>query len=72
VILFGPESWRWGSGSLALRVGVGRRNGRLHCWVCTPSRKIRVQLQECKHTSLNFFAVTFYALRELGALRTLH
>jgi hypothetical protein len=52
VIQFGPEFQLRGSGSLALRVGVGRRNGRLHCWVGTPLRKIRAQFQEYKHTSL--------------------
>ena len=39
VILFGPEPWRWGSGFISLQVGVGRRNGRLHCWVRTPPSK---------------------------------
>jgi hypothetical protein len=30
------------AGSFALRVGgVGRRNGRLHCWVHTPSKNLR-------------------------------
>jgi len=51
-------------------VEVGRRNWRSHCWVRTPPRKIRRQFQGYKHTSLNFLAVTFYELRELGALRT--
>jgi hypothetical protein len=33
-------------------VGVGRRNGRLHCWVCTPHREIRARFEGHKHTSL--------------------
>src|SRR5829696_8193122 len=38
---------------LCIAGGAGRRNGRLHCWVCTPHRKIRIQFQGNKHTSLN-------------------
>ena len=38
VINFEPEPHRQGSDSLAL-VGVGRRNGRSHCWACIPPRK---------------------------------
>jgi hypothetical protein len=52
VILFGPEPYCQGSGSLALRVGVGRRNGQLHRWVRTPHRKIRARFHGYKHTSL--------------------
>jgi hypothetical protein len=52
VILFRPESCYWDSGYYVLRVRVGRGHGRLHCWVCTPSRKIQVQFQGYKHTSL--------------------
>jgi hypothetical protein len=33
-------------------VGVGRRNGRLHRWGCTPPRKIRRQFYRYKHTLL--------------------
>jgi hypothetical protein len=40
--------------SLCWGVGVGRRIGRLHCWVRTPLRKIRARFQEYKHTSLTF------------------
>jgi hypothetical protein len=68
VIHVGPESYCQGSGSFALRGGVGRRNGRLHCWVCTPPRKIRAQLHGCKHTSLIFLVGEFYALRLYGVL----
>ena len=50
--------------------GVGRRNGRLHCWVRTPPRKIRRQYQECKHTSLIFIVVTFCELRFYAVLRS--
>jgi hypothetical protein len=49
--------------------GGGRRNGRLHCLVCTPPRKIRVHFQGYKHTSLTFLVVTFYELRFDGVLR---
>src|SRR5215216_5089986 len=49
---FGREPWRWGSGPFALRCGVGRGKWRLHCWVCTRLRKIRIRFRECKHTSL--------------------
>src|SRR5215216_1487025 len=38
---------------LCIAGGAGRRNWRLHCWVCTPHRKIRIQFQGNKHTSLN-------------------
>jgi hypothetical protein len=55
VILFGPEPWQWDSGSFVLRGGVGRRNGRSHCWVRTPLRKIRRQFQGYKHLSLTSF-----------------
>jgi hypothetical protein len=50
--------------------GVGRGNGRLHCWVRTPHRKIRVQFRGHKHTSLTFLVVTFYELRLYGVLRS--
>src|SRR5215208_7233572 len=53
VIHFGPESQLRGFRFLALRVGVGRRNRRLHWWVGTPPRKFRRQFQEYKHTSLS-------------------
>jgi hypothetical protein len=69
VILFGPESWPWGSGYCALRVGgVGRRNGRLHCWVRTPPRKIRCRFHEYKHTWLIFVVDKFCELRFNGVL----
>jgi hypothetical protein len=45
VLVMGLRSLCW---------GVGRRNGRLHCQVGTPPRKIRHYFQECKHTSLVF------------------
>jgi hypothetical protein len=70
VIHVGPESYCQGSGSFALRGGVGCRNGRLHCWVCTPPRKNRRQSQKYKHTSLillvgKFSDVRIYALSEV-------
>jgi len=54
---------------LGCGVGVGRRNRRLHCWVCTPHRKIRHRFDRYKHTSLNLLVVTFYELRFDGVLR---
>src|SRR5215204_1084940 len=38
-------------------VGVGRRNGRLHCRVHTPPRKIRPQFPGYKHISLTLILV---------------
>ena len=70
VIDFGPEPWQWGSGSFASRVGVGRRNGRLHRWVRAHLRKIRSQFQGGKHTSLAFYVILLYELRLYGVLRS--
>jgi hypothetical protein len=62
VILFGPESqWR-SSGFLVL--GVGRRNGRLHYWVCTPLRKIRAGFMEASIHRLPYWQVN---IRAFGA-----
>jgi hypothetical protein len=58
VIFYRLEPWQWGSGSFALRVGVGHGDKRSCCWVCTPPRKNRHPFQECKHTSLTFLIVT--------------
>ena len=66
VIPFGPEPCQWGSGSFALRVGVGRRNGRLHCWVGTPTRKIRAWFRSYKHTSLVFLIGSFSIAELVG------
>jgi hypothetical protein len=43
VILFGPEPWHWAPGLSCYGVGVGRGNGRLHCWVYSSPGKICVQ-----------------------------
>jgi hypothetical protein len=51
VIPFGPESYCQGSGNFVLR--VGRRNGRLHCWGCTPLEK---SASSSKDTSIHGLA----------------
>ncbi len=66
VILFGLEPCQWGFGTFALRGGVGRGNWWLHCWACTLHRKIRVQFQERKHTSLVTSIVEYRAFVHLG------
>jgi hypothetical protein len=56
---------RAGASAMGLRlfcaggVGVGRRNGRSHCRVRTPSRKIRARFREHKHRFLIFVVGEF-------------
>src|SRR5829696_1500980 len=52
------------------RRGVGRGNGRLQCWACTPPRKIRLQFRGYKHTSLNLIGDESSGVRHSSAEKT--
>ena len=51
---------------------MGRGNGRLYCWVCTPPRKIRIRFRECKHTSLILLVGKFSDVRICALSEVLH